>query len=187
MPAVHFIYGLFAGALLTAPPVPMNPQPTPAERELLQLLNQARADPTAYGKSLHPPLDLSDVPPSRPLEFNGDLQKASQAHADDMRDRDYFSHSTPEGITFDQRIRATGLQPVQNQMAESIAAGYTEPAQILEQLIRDDGDPNHGHRKQLLAITDEMKHQTHVGIGIAPGGKGKYQNFTTIDTADLGE
>lgn len=185
MSAVYLACALVAGTLLNASPVPANP--TASERELLELLNKARADPKAYGESLRPPLDLSNVVPSPPLELNADLQKAAQVHADDMRDRKYFSHTTPEGVTFDQRILATGLHPVLNQMAESVAAGYSDPAKVLEQLIRDEGDPNHGHRNQLLAITAEMKQQSHVGIGIALGGTGELKNFTTIDTAHLNE
>lgn len=184
MATVYLAWAL-AAVLLNASPTPATP--TPAERELLELLNKARADPKAYGESLRPPLDLSKVEPSPPVEFNAQLQKAAQDHANDMRDRKYFSHTTPEGITFDQRILATGLHPVLNEMAESVAAGYSDPARILEQLIRDDADPNHGHRKQLLAITEEMKEQDHVGIGIALGGTGDYKNFTTIDTAHLNE
>jgi hypothetical protein len=72
-------------------------------------------------------------------------------------------------------------------MAECIAAGYSDPAKILEQLIRDEGDSDLGHRKNLLAMTEELKQHDHIGIGIAPGGTGKFQNYTTIDTAHLGD
>jgi uncharacterized protein YkwD len=43
-----------------------------------------------------------------PLSHNAFLESAAQAHADDMQQRDYFEHLTPEGATEGDRIKASG-------------------------------------------------------------------------------
>ena len=36
------------------------------------------------------------------------LTKAAQDYSDDMSARNFFSHTNPEGVTFDQRIKNAG-------------------------------------------------------------------------------
>ncbi|MDD5623158.1 MAG: CAP domain-containing protein [Candidatus Peribacteraceae bacterium] len=43
-----------------------------------------------------------------PLKRNYLLEEAAQKHAKDMYQRDYFSHFTPEGLSYVDRIRAAG-------------------------------------------------------------------------------
>src|SRR5438552_619923 len=71
-------------------------QPTAAEQLFLEQLNDARANPAAYGQSIG--LDLSGVAPSQPLAFNPQLVQAALLHAQDMAARGYFDHYTPEGL-----------------------------------------------------------------------------------------
>lgn len=47
-----------------------------------------------------------------PLTMNTDLQLSAQRHAEDMADRGYFSHYTPEGLSYIDRIRAGGYLDV---------------------------------------------------------------------------
>jgi len=61
-----------------------------------------------------------------PGTANARLTRAAQAHADDMVARGYFSHESPEGQTYLQRIAAQGYSscyPV-----EDIANGQASPA-----------------------------------------------------------
>ena len=154
-------------------------QPTAPEQLFLELLNAARANPADYGTSIG--LDLSGVAPSGPLAFNGNLIQAARGHSEDMRARDYFAHNTPEGLSPGERITATGYN--WTAWSESIAAGFSTPATALAGLIIDEGVADLGHRRHLLAIDSIAASQLEVGIGIAMGGSGAWQNYYTIDTA----
>src|SRR5436309_4048200 len=82
-------------------------QPTAVEQLFLEQLNDARANPAAYGASIG--LDLSAVAPSQPLAFNTDLVESARLHSQDMNNRAYFAHNTPEGIDPGQRMSAAGF------------------------------------------------------------------------------
>jgi uncharacterized protein YkwD len=155
--------------------------PTDVEQVFLERLNDARANPAAYGAAIG--LDLSGVAPSQPLAFDPLLIQAALGHSQDMDLRNYFGHNTPEGIDPGARISATGF--AWTSWGESIAAGatFTTPDQALKALIIDSGVADLGHRRQLLAIDPMFKTQEQVGIGIVLGGTGTYANYYTIDSA----
>lgn len=155
--------------------------PTAVEQLFLEQLNDARANPTAYGQSIG--LNLSNVAPSQPLAFDSRLIQASRDHSTDMAIRGYFAHNTPEGTDPGSRISAVGYN--WNAWGESLAAGsaYPGPAEALKALIIDDGVPDLGHRKHLLAIDSIFKGQNQVGVGIVQNSGGPYTNYYTIDSA----
>src|SRR5207245_616545 len=93
-------------------------QPTAAEQLFLEQLNDARANPAAYGASIG--LDLSNVAASQPLAFNPQLIEGARLHSLDMSNRAYFDHYTPEGTGPGQRMTAEGYPWVS--YGESIAA-----------------------------------------------------------------
>src|SRR5207245_6722527 len=119
--------------------------PTAVEQLFLEQLNDARANPAQYGASIG--LDLSAVPPAQPLAFDTRLIQAARLHSQDMNDRAYFAHVTPDGIDPGQRIANAGF--VTNNWGESIAGGYAGPSDALAGLIIDAGVPTLGHRRQL--------------------------------------
>src|SRR5437870_8325205 len=121
--------------------------PTAVEQLFLEQLNDARANPAAYGASIG--LDLPAVPPSQPLAFDTRLIQAARLHSQDMNDRAYFAHVTPEGIGPGQRMSDAGF--VANNYGESIAGGYAGPSHALSALIVDTAIPNLRHRRHLLA------------------------------------
>jgi hypothetical protein len=153
--------------------------PSVQDQVFLELLNEARANPAAYGASIG--VDLSGVAPSQPLAWDPELIDAAQAHSQDMNDNNYFSHTSPGGEDPGDRITAAGYD--WTSWGESIAAGYTTPAEALAALITDAGVPDLGHREQLLAMTPVYQTQTQVGIGIVQNGSGTYSDYYTIDTA----
>lgn len=155
--------------------------PTAVEQLFLEQLNDARANPAAYGASIG--IDLSGVAPSQPLAFDPALIAASRGHSQDMSARNYFAHNTPEGIDPGQRMTAAGFP--WNSWGESIAAGsvYAMPADTLKALIIDSGVPDLGHRRHLLAIDALFKGQDQVGIGVVQNGTGAYTNYYTVDSA----
>ncbi len=88
-----------------------------------------------------------------PLSNESHLADAAQKFSDDMAARNYFSHNTPEGVTFDQRIRNAGYS---KPGAENIAKGQRSAAQVMESWMNSDG-----HRKNILNC--EL---TKIGVGI---------------------
>lgn len=157
-------------------------QPSAVEQLMLERLNDARADPAAYGQSIG--LDLANVAPSAPLAFNPVLIQSARQHSQDMNNRSYFQHNTPEGLTPGDRMKAAGYD--WKSWGESIAGGtgYPGPADALKGLIIDSGVADLGHRRHLLAIDTLFKNQTEVGVGIVEKGTGTLSNYYTIDTAN---
>ena len=120
-------------------------QPTAVEQLFLEQLNDARANPAAYGASIG--LDLHTVAPSQPLAFNSLLIRAARLHSADMSARAYFAHVTPEGVDPGGRLTAAGFG--WTGYGESIAGGssFRGTADALSALIIDAGVPNLGHRR----------------------------------------
>ena len=100
----------------------------------------------------------------RPLRSNGRLTRAAQAHARDMVRRKYFSHYSPGGRGFTERIRATGYLAGARSwvVAENIAWGgrrWATPAGIVRIWMR-----SAEHRRNML-----NGRYREGGMGIAPG------------------
>jgi uncharacterized protein YkwD len=154
-------------------------QPTAAEQLFLEQLNDARANPAAYGASIG--VDLSYIAPSQPLAWSPELVQAAQLHSLDMNNQQYFGHTSPNGQDPGARMTAAGF--VWDTWGESIAAGQTSTADALSALIIDAGIPDLGHRNHLLANGFPNNLQMQVGIGVVQNGSGPYANYYTIDTA----
>jgi uncharacterized protein YkwD len=154
-------------------------QPTDVEQVFLERLNDARANPVAYGAAIG--LDLSSVLPAAPLGFNPILIQSARDHSLDMSVRNYLDHVNPEGQNPADRMRLAGLDPIT--WSESLAGGYLTPEDALRGLILDSGVPGQGHRRQLLAMDPFYQSQNQVGVGIVLNGSGSYRNYYTIDAA----
>jgi hypothetical protein len=161
--------------------LPSGYQPTAAAQLFLEELNDARANPAAFGASID--VDLSAVAPAPPLAFNTQLIQAAQQHSQDMNNHAYFAHASAAGIDPGRRIRNAGF--VWTSWHESIAGGsaFPGPTDALRALVTDAGIADLNHRDHLLAIDDVFKNQNQVGIGIVLGGTGPLRNYYTIDTA----
>jgi uncharacterized protein YkwD len=161
--------------------LPSGLQASAAEQLFLEALNDARANPAAYGAAIG--VDLSGVAPAPPLAFNAELMQAAQSHAQDMNERAYFDHTTPEGLDPGARITQAGF--FWTGWGESLAGGsaFPKPADALRALIIDQGVLDVGHRRQLLAIDSKFQKQNQVGIGIVQSGSGPLRNYYVIDTA----
>ena len=91
---------------------------TALEQMLLELINRARLDPAAeaarFGIDLNEglaPNTISGVS-KQPLAMNETLLSVARAHSQDMINRDYFAHDTPEGVTAFQRIANAGYSAI---------------------------------------------------------------------------
>jgi uncharacterized protein YkwD len=82
-------------------------------REVLSLTNQERAK-----------LGLS------PLTWNDTLAQVGTAHCQDMIDKNYFAHNSPDGKGPPDRATAAGYQ--WTRIGENIAAGYTTAAEVMK-------------------------------------------------------
>lgn len=90
-----------------------------------------------------------------PLRYHADLEAAAQAHADDMQERAYFSHESPEGTRVGDRVRKTGYGVVNAQecncsyrvfLAENIAKGQKAVVQVIADWMNSES-----HRKEMLS------------------------------------
>lgn len=105
--------------------VPFNPPAAAAtgsvDTELLQRINQARAESRRCGGKL--------FPAAPPLQPNVLLRSAAEAHARDMLDHNYFAHEGYDGSNPAQRATAQGYR--YRVIGENIASGPTTVAEAV--------------------------------------------------------
>ena len=94
-----------------------------------------------------------------PVTSHAVLTLAAQDHSEDMAARAYFSHTSPDGRTFGQRIRAAGWAG--GALAENIAAGQADAVAVMR-----DWMGSAGHRANILNCT-----YRNIGVGYATGGR----------------
>ena len=104
-----------------------------------------------------------------PVSASGALTSAAQAHSADMAANDYFSHTSQDGRSFADRIRAAGYSG--GALAENIAAGQSSASSVMAGWM-----DSAGHRANILNCT-----YRHIGVGVAQGG-----SYGTYWTQDFG-
>ena len=115
-----------------------------AEAAVLALVNEARADAGCGALPADPA-----------------LAAVARAHSADMRDRDYVSHTSPEGLSPFDRAEQAG---VDDSRAENIAFGQSDAAAVMEAWLESPG-----HRANILDC--EL---TKLGVGVAEGTGGPW-------------
>lgn len=99
------------------------------------------------------------------LKPHWELSRVARYKSADMRDKNYFSHTSPTyGSPFDM-IKAFGIS--YSAAGENIAAGQTTAKQVVESWMNSTG-----HRQNILS-----KNFTHIGVGYASGGS--YRHYWT--------
>jgi uncharacterized protein YkwD len=132
----------------TPPPTTTTAPPAPdAGRQVLALVNSARANAGCA-----------------PLRYDDRLVAAAQAHSTDMATRDYFSHTTPEGVDFATRIENAGYP---NPGGENIAKGQRSADQVMQAWMNSPG-----HRANILNCGF-----TAIGVGLDTRGWYWTQDF----------
>jgi len=104
-----------------------------------------------------------DLPPYR---FDEALAAVARAHAQDMAARGYWSHVTPEGKTYRDRLRERELEPYW--AGENYYYGFLPAKEIVETALAwFMDDPSH---------RDNILHEscTRVGIGIVEDAQGAF-------------
>ncbi|MFE5486266.1 CAP domain-containing protein [Streptomyces sp. NPDC056527] len=104
-----------------------------------------------------------------PLRSDGRLRSAAQAHADDMAERDYYEHTSPEGRDAGDRITAAGY--AWSSWAENIHRGPKSPTAAMEDWMNSDG-----HRRNILNCSFK---DIGVGVKLTSNGPWWVQNFGT--------
>ena len=99
-----------------------------------------------------------------PLRTDPMLAQAAQDHSGDMAQRDYFDHTTPEGLTFAERIVNAGY-PTPG--AENIARGQQDAADVMQSWMDSDG-----HRANIQNC--DLK---SIGVGLDENGMFWTQDF----------
>jgi uncharacterized protein YkwD len=131
-----------------APPPPPNPAPPAgAVDRVVALVNQERLDAGCGA-----------------LTVDAKLTAAASAHSTDMADRNYFSHTTPEGVTFDQRIENAGYAAPGG---ENIAQGQDSADDVMAAWMK-----SKGHKQNILNCQF-----TTIGVGLATDGWYWTQDF----------
>ncbi|HET6966681.1 MAG TPA: CAP domain-containing protein [Ornithinibacter sp.] len=121
----------------------------PLQAEVVRLVNLARAD---AGCS--------------PVRVDSRLTTAARLHSEDMARQAYFSHTSLDGRTPWDRMRAQGYT---SGSAENIAAGQKTAAAVMTAWMNSPG-----HRANILACSSR-------GIGVGVGYGGPYGTYWTQD------
>jgi len=105
--------------------------PDMAELQLMNLINQARANPLETAASLgmdterlledHPLLSEILTEGLPPLAFDARLYGAARGHVFDMLEKEYLSHDSPDGRAYEDRIRDAGYEAVDSGEAVELA------------------------------------------------------------------
>ncbi|MDX8045212.1 CAP domain-containing protein [Gracilibacillus sp. S3-1-1] len=99
------------------------------------------------------------------VNFDHDVANVAQNKAEEMADRNYFSHTSPTyGSPFDM-LKAFDVE--YTRASENIAAGQSTPEEVVESWLHSEG-----HRKNLLD-----PNVSHIGVGYSPDGNYWTQMF----------
>lgn len=118
-----------------------------------------------------------------PLEYSEELEDIAREHSRDMAERDYFSHRSPEGESFQDRYREAGYRcgvrqgHVIYRGAENIAYRYSsveQPKEEVAEAIVRQWMNSPGHRRNIL---QPYWNEEGVGIDRKNGRVYATQNF----------
>ena len=147
--------------------------PTPAEQELLELMNRARKDPVAEGNRLG--LDFSAYPAQPALSHNKFLADAALGHVTDMAARAFYGHTNPDGVGPNGRIMLTpyalntffGTSRTVN-LTESIGSAtgnrFLTPQDVHDTFMIDAGQPMPKHREIMLGYGGHFPRNREAGL-----------------------
>lgn len=99
-----------------------------------------------------------------PLKDKAQLTRAAQAHAADMAATRYFSHTSKNGRSWDDRILAAGWK---SPGGENIAFGFDDATRVVKAWM-----DSPGHRRNILDCTF-----TSIGVGYSATGGYWVQDF----------
>lgn len=159
---------------------------TQLEQLSLERINRARLHPGTEAANNGIAVDegipgLIDTSPKQPVALNAYLMQSARRHSQDMLNRDYFEHNTPEGLSPFDRMEAAGyvIATAGQNLAWRGTTGTVNELSTIENehtdLFVDTGIAGRGHRVTML--NGDLR---EVGIGIL---RGQFtNNGTTYDS-----
>lgn len=99
------------------------------QADVMNAIDAARAQPRSCGSEAKPAVPA--------LGWNDTLFTAATAHSQDMAQRNYFSHTSPEGKTSGDRAQAAGYRFTA--LGENIAAGQRSVATVMQGWLASEG------------------------------------------------
>jgi uncharacterized protein YkwD len=131
------------------------------EEDVFELVNDRRAagamcGSTSYGSTAA-------------LAMSSRLRSAAMGHSQDMAANNYFSHTSLDGRTFDQRIREAGYTG-SGPLGENIAAGQSSPQSVVNGWM---GSP--GHCRNIMDPAFRA-----IGVGYAYETDSTYRHYWTL-------
>ena len=130
---------IYPGDKLTIPT--LDSKVTSYEQEVIRLVNQIRAENGL-----------------KALTHNWELSRVARYKSQDMKDNNYFSHTSPVYGTPFQMIKNFGIS--YRGAGENIAKGYATPQAVVNGWMNSSG-----HRANILNAS-----YTHIGVGYVAGG-----------------
>lgn len=135
------------------------------EEEVLLLVNEFRSQPADCGEE-------GQFAAAAPLTMNPILRCSARLHSLDMFERNFFEHTTPDGVDPFERMAEAGF--VGSGGGENIALGQRSAAEVMDAWMDSDG-----HCANVMrAAFDTIGVGYHPGAGVR-GGNSNYwtQNF----------
>ena len=179
--------------------------PTAQEQYMLEIVNRARANPTAEGLRLKSTTDpdilaayaffhvdtagmaaeFAGYPVRPPLAFNANLIASARAHSQDMARNDFQGHTGTDGSSLVTRVASAGYTGW-NALAENVYA-YAESVFYGHAGFNVDwGQPDLGHRMNIMNFSPAGTVYTEVGIGIVPESSPNTGVGPLVVTEDFG-
>lgn len=143
------VVGLFVGCESGTPNAPTGAWPDAnesLEEQVLDLVNQRRAQGATCGGDTMPPVPALSAEPA--------LTEAARQHSYDMVVRDFFSHTNPSGQNPGDRIEAQGYE--WSTWGENIAGGQSTAAAVMQSWMG-----SAGHCRNIMSASF-----TEIGIGV---------------------
>ncbi|MDS0134091.1 MULTISPECIES: CAP domain-containing protein [unclassified Amycolatopsis] len=140
------------------------PQPSTSEAPPPTTKPAARVAPSVAAQVVTLVNDERAKAGCSPLAEESHVTKAAQDFSDKMSAEDFFSHTSPDGTTFDQRIKQAGYS---KPGAENIARGQTSAAQVMDSWMNSEG-----HRANILNCSLKK-----IGVGVTTDGWYWVQDF----------
>ncbi|WP_232834749.1 CAP domain-containing protein [Rhodoferax ferrireducens] len=131
------------------------------QAEILQRVNALRAAGAVCGSKTYAA--------TTPLNWNSMLLTAATGHSADMAKNNYFSHTSLDGRTFDQRITAAGYS--WSAVGENIAAGQTSVQSVMTSWINSPG-----HCQNLMNPS-----YRDIGVACVRNDAATYRLYWTMD------
>ncbi len=156
-------------------------------KQAFTYLNAARNNPKKAMRELGVRFNSGDVS-NTPLRWNEELTRAAERRAKDMAQRDYFDHTTPEGIGPNHFISQAGYELNPDWLKkrgannfESIAANQPTAIDGIKAFIIGQGSPGYMHRKHVLGMDTWNRSLRDIGIGFVRVASGsRYKTYLCV-------